>query len=138
MDHVEDYPLFECTAPLEGQALPTVSAGQSNVPHFGHEEWGIGRSWIAQEDDFSLLECTAPLQGQALHAVNAGQSNFQCSGRSRRGISSTVSDEKAQLSLVVSTDPPQRPTQTARRAIDSVAARLGLFVVHRSGPKKGG
>ena len=47
-------------------------------------------------------------------------------------------DEKAQLSLVVSIGPPQRPTQIARRAVDSVATRLGLFVVHRSGPKKGG
>ena len=75
MDHVEDYPLLEYTAPSEGQALPTMIAGQSNVLHFGYEEEGIGRSWIVQEDDYSLLDCTAPLQGQALHAVTVGQSN---------------------------------------------------------------
>ena len=43
-------------------------------------------------------------------------------------------DEEAQLSPAVSTGPPQRPTQTARHAVDSMAARLGLSVVHRSGP----
>ena len=72
MDHVEDYPLLECTAPSEGQALPAVTAVQSNVLHFGHEEEGIGRFWIAQEDDYSPLDCTAPLQGQALPAVTVG------------------------------------------------------------------
>ena len=110
MDHVEDYKLLECTAPSEGQTLLAVNAGQSNVLHFGHEEGGIGRSWIAQKDGFSLLECTAPLQGQALHAVNAGQSNFQCSGHSRRGMSNAVLDEEAQLSPIVNSGPPQRPT----------------------------
>ena len=63
MGHVEDYPLLECTAPSEGQTLLVVNARQSNVLHFGHEEEGIGRSWIAQEDDYSLLKCTAPFQG---------------------------------------------------------------------------
>ena len=47
MDHFEDYPLLECTAPSEGQALPIVNTGQSNVLHFGHEGEGVGRSWIA-------------------------------------------------------------------------------------------
>ena len=76
MNQIEDYPVLECTVPSEGQALPTVNVGQSNILHFGYEQGGIGRSWIAQEDNFSLLECTAPLQGQALSAMNAGQSNF--------------------------------------------------------------
>ena len=86
MEHVEDYALLECTAPPEGQVLPTMNARQSNALHFGHEEEGIGRSCIAQEDDYSLLECNKPLQGEAIHAVNAGQSNVQRSGRSRRGL----------------------------------------------------
>ena len=136
MDHIEDYPLLECTAPSEGQALPSVNAGQSNVLHFGYEEGGIGRSWIAQEDNFSLLECTAPLQGQVLHAVNARQSNFQCSGCSRRGMSNALSDEEAQLSPVVSSGPPQRPTQTTGHVVDSMAGRIGLSVVYRLGPKR--
>ena len=97
----QDYPLLECTAPSEGQAPPAVNARQSNVLHFVHEEEGIGRSWIAQEDDCSLLECTIPLQMQALHAVNAGQSNVQRSGLSRRGISNVVLDEEAQHSPIV-------------------------------------
>ena len=28
MDHVEDYPLLECNAPSERQALPAVTTGQ--------------------------------------------------------------------------------------------------------------
>ena len=136
MDHVEYYPLLECTAPSEGQALPTVTAGQSNVMHFGHEEETIGRSWIAQEDDCSLLDCTTPLQGQALHAVNVGQSNVQHSGRARRGISNAVLDEVAQLSPVFRTGTPQRPTQTARHTVDSLAGRIGLSIMGRSGPKR--
>ena len=60
-DNVEDYPLLECTAPLQGQALLVVNAGQSTVLHFGHEEEGIGKSWNAMEDDYSLLDYTAPL-----------------------------------------------------------------------------
>ena len=61
MDNVEDYPLLKCTAPSEGQALPTVNVGQSIVLHFGLEKEGIGKSGIAQKEDYSLLECTAPL-----------------------------------------------------------------------------
>ena len=45
--HKEDYSLLECTAPLQGQALPALNAGQSNVLHFGREEEGVGRSWNA-------------------------------------------------------------------------------------------
>ena len=86
--------------------------------------------------DYPLLKCTAPSEGQALPAVNAGQSNFQRSGRSRRGISSAVSDEEAQLSPAVSSGPPQRPTQTAGRGVDSVAGRNGLSFVLRLGPKR--
>ena len=85
MDNVEDYPLLECTAPLQGQVLHAVNAAQSPAQHFGLEEEGIGRSWNAMEDDYSLLEYTAPSQGQALLAVNAGQANVQRIGRSRRG-----------------------------------------------------
>ena len=87
-------------------------------------------------EDYPLLECTAPSKGQALPAVNAGQSNFQRSGRSRRGISSAVSDEETQLSPAVTSGPPQRPTQTAGHAVDSVAGRNGLSVVRRLGPKR--
>ena len=59
--YVEDYPVLECIAPLQGQALPTVNARQSNVLDFVLEEEGISRSVIAQEDDCPLLDCTAPL-----------------------------------------------------------------------------
>ena len=135
MDHVKDYPLLECTTPSEGQALHAANAKQSNVLHFGHKEEGIGRSWIGQEDDYSLLECIVLLQGQALHAVNARQSNVQRNGHSRRGISSGVLDKEAQLSPTVSTRPPQRSTKIARGAMDSMSRRIGLSVVHRSGPK---
>ena len=86
-------------------------------------------------EDYTLLECTAPSEGQALPAANAGQPNFQRSGRLRRGISSAVSDEDAQLSPAVSSGPPQRPTQTARRAVDSVAGQNGLSVVCKLGLK---
>ena len=75
MDNVEDCPLLECTAPLQGQALHAVNAEQSTTRHFGLEEEGIGKPGIAQKEDYSLLKCTAPLQGQALPALNAGQSN---------------------------------------------------------------
>ena len=135
MDDVEDYTLLECTATSDGQALPAVNAGQSNVLHFGIEKEWIGKSRIAQKEDYSLLECTAPLQGQALPAVNAGQSNFQRSGRSRKGISSAVLDEETQLSPVVSSRSRQRSTQTVGRPVDSVAGRIGLFVVRRLGPR---
>ena len=62
-----------------------MTAVQSNVLHFGHEEEGVGRSWNAQENDFSLLECTGPLQGQALLAVNAGQSNVERARMFKKG-----------------------------------------------------
>ena len=62
MDNVEDYPLLECTAPLQGQVLHAVNAEQSTAQHFGLEEEGIGKSGIAEKEDYSLLECTAPLQ----------------------------------------------------------------------------
>ena len=42
MDHVEDYPRLKCNAPLERQALPTVTAGQSNVQCTGCARRGIG------------------------------------------------------------------------------------------------
>ena len=77
VNNVEDYPLLKYTAPSEGQTLPIVNVGQSNVLHFGLEKEGIGKSRTAQKEDYSLLECIAPLQGQALPAVNAGQSNVQ-------------------------------------------------------------
>ena len=95
MDNAEDYPLLECTAPLKGQALPTLNVGQSNVLHFGLEKEEIGKSWIAQKEDYSLLECIAPLQGQALPTVNAGQSNVQHNGCFGRGIGSAMLDEEA-------------------------------------------
>ena len=125
---------MHCT--LRGQALPAVTAVQSNVLHFGHEEEGVDRSWNAQENDYSLLECTAPLQGQAILAMNAGQSNVQRTRRLGRGISSAVVNEEAQLSPAVSAEPPERPTQTAGHAGDSMVRRVGLSVVRRSGPRR--
>lgn len=41
IDCVEYYPLLECTATSEGQALFAVNAGQFNVLHFGLEEVGL-------------------------------------------------------------------------------------------------
>ena len=136
MDSVEDCPLLECIASSERQALPTANVVQLNVLHFELEKEGIGKSGIAQKEDYSLLECTAPLQGQALLAVNAGQSNVHHTGYSRRGISSSVLDEEAQLSLVVRMGPLERPIQTARHSLDSMAGQIGLSVLHRSAPKR--
>ena len=48
IDYVKDYPLLECIAFSEGQALPAMNVGISNVLHFGLEEEGIGKSGIAQ------------------------------------------------------------------------------------------
>ena len=62
--------------------------------------------------------------------------NVQCSGQLERGISSAVLDEEAELSPIVSTGPPQRPTQTAGCAVDSMAARTGLLVLRRSDPRR--
>ena len=45
-------------------------------------------------------------------------------------------DEEVQLSPVVSTGSPQRTTQTAGGAVDSMAGRIGLPLLHRSGPKR--
>ena len=45
-------------------------------------------------------------------------------------------DEEAELSPIVSTGPPQRPTQTAGCAVDSMAARTGLLVLRRSDPRR--
>ena len=136
MDYVDDHALLECTAPSEGQALPAVNAGQCKVLHFGLEEEGIGKFGIDEEEDYSLLECTAPLQGQALHAVNAGQSNVQRSRCLGKGMSSAVMNEEAQNSPAVSTGPPERPTQTAGRAADSLVRQIGPSVVRRSGPRR--
>ena len=47
MDNVEDYPLWECTALLQGQVLYAVNAKQSIAQHFGLKEEGIGKSGIA-------------------------------------------------------------------------------------------
>ena len=62
--------------------------------------------------------------------------NVQCSGQLERGISSAVLDEEAQLSPIVSARSPHRPTQTARCAVDSMVARTGLLVLHRSDPRR--
>ena len=113
-----------------------MNAGQSTVLHFGHDAEGIDRSWNTMEDDYSLLEYTAPLQGQALLPVNAGQANVQRIGRSRRGISSAVLDEETQLSPVARRGPPERLTQTAGQSVDSMTGRIGLYVLHRSAPRR--
>ena len=49
MDNVEDYPLLECTAPLQGQALHAVNAGQSNFQHSGRSRKGIS-SAVSDEE----------------------------------------------------------------------------------------
>ena len=45
-------------------------------------------------------------------------------------------DDGAQLSLVVRTGPPERPPQTARHSVDSMAGRIGLSVLHKSAPRR--
>ena len=45
-------------------------------------------------------------------------------------------DEEEQLSPIVTTRPPQKPTQTAGCAVDSMAARTGLPVLCRSDPRR--
>ena len=57
-------------------------------------------------------------------------------GRLGRGISSAVMNEEAQLSPAVSTKAPQRPTQTAGHAGDSMVRRVGVSVVRRSAPRR--
>ena len=69
-------------------------------------------------EDYPRLKCNAPSERQALPAVTAGQSNVQYSGCARRGIGSVVLDKVAHLSPVVRIGTPQRPTQTAGRAVD--------------------
>ena len=54
----------------------------------------------------------------------------------KRGIGSAVLDEVAHLSPVVRRETPQRPTQTAKRAVDSMAAQTGLLVLRRSDPRR--
>ena len=87
-------------------------------------------------EDYPRLEWNAPSERQALPAVTAGQSHVQCSGCATRGIGSAVLDEMAHLFPVVRIGTPQRPTQTARRAVDSMAGQIGLSVMGRSGPKR--
>ena len=74
-------------------------------------------------------------EGDGNNEEDTAAANVQCSGRLQRGISSAVMDKEAQLSPAISTGPPERPTHTVRRAGDSMAARLGLSVVHRSAPR---
>ena len=62
--------------------------------------------------------------------------NVQRSGQLERGISSAVLDEEEQLSPIVSTGPPQKPTQTAGCAVDSMAARTGLPILCRLDPRR--
>ena len=52
------------------------------------------------------------------------------------GIGSSVLDEETQLSPVVRTGPPERPTQTAGHAGDSMVRQFGLSVVCRSAPRR--
>ena len=87
-------------------------------------------------EDYLLLECNAPSERKALPAVTAGQSNVQCSGCARRGNGSTVLDEVGHLYPIVRIGTPQRLTQTAGCAVDSIAGRIGLSVMGRSGPKR--
>ena len=87
-------------------------------------------------EDYPQLECNARSEKQALPVVTVGQSNVWCSGCARRGIGSTVLDEVAHLSPVVRIGTPHRSTQTAVRAVDSMAGRIGLSIMGRSGPKR--
>ena len=125
MDNVEDYPLLKCTAPSEGQALPTVNVGQSIVLHFGLEKEGIGKSGIAQKEDYSLLECTAPLQGQALPAVNAGQSNVLHFGHEEEGVGRSWNAQENDFSLLECTGPLQGQALLAVNAGQSNVQRAG-------------
>ena len=52
------------------------------------------------------------------------------------GISSAVLDEETQLSPVARTGPPERLTQTAGHAGDSMVRRVGVSVVRRSAPRR--
>ena len=96
----------------------------------------IAMEEMCHVEDYPRLECNAPSERQALPAMTVGQSNVQCSGCARRGIGSAVLDEVAHLSPVVRIGTPQRPTQTAGRAMDSMAGRIGLSIMGRSGPKR--
>ena len=45
-------------------------------------------------------------------------------------------NDEAQLYPAVNEGPLQRPTQTEGRAMDSMATRIGLSIVHRLGPRR--
>ena len=62
MDEVEDYPLLECTAPSEGQALPTVNAGQSNFQCSGRSRRGISSAVLDEEAQLSPAVSSGPPQ----------------------------------------------------------------------------
>ena len=96
----------------------------------------IGMEEMNHVEYYSLLECNAPSERQALPLVTAGQSNFQCSGCARRGIGSAVLDEVAHISPVVRVGTPKRPMQTTGRAVVSMAGRIGLSNMGKSGPKR--
>ena len=112
------------------------SAETSDDSFITDSEGLIATEEMDHVEDYPLLECNAPSKRQALPAVTAKQSNVQCSGCARRGIGSVVLDEVAHLSSVARIGTPQSPTQTAGRAVDSMAAQIGLSIMGRSGPKR--
>ena len=125
MDNVEDYPLLECTAPLQGQVLHAVNAEQSTAQHFGLEEEGIGKSGIAEKEDYSLLECTAPLQEQALPAVNAGQSTVLHVGHEEEGIGRSWNAMDDDYSLLGYTAHSQGQALRAVNAGQAIVQHIG-------------
>ena len=78
MDNVEDYPLLECTAPLQGQALPAVNAGQTNVQRIGRSRRGISSAVLDEENQLSPVARTGPPERLT---QTAGQSVDSMAGR---------------------------------------------------------
>ena len=55
-----DYSLLECIAPLQGQALLAVNAGQSNVQCTRRSRKGISNAVLDEEAPLSFVARTSP------------------------------------------------------------------------------
>ena len=125
---------------------PTQTIGQS-VDSMGGR---IGLS-ILHESAPRRVASTPQLQALLEDLTNPSTTVYEGDGNSKketvvtkvqhtrrlgRGISRTVMNEKVQLSLAVNAKPPERPTQTVGHAGDSMLRRVGLFVVHKSAPRR--
>ena len=64
IDRIKEYPLLECTAPLEGQSLPPTNVVQSTSLHLDSKEEGL--------EGLGLLKTKIIHSWSALHPYRAG------------------------------------------------------------------